>query len=1643
MKSRRGGALLAIVSLTLGGVVVASTTTSALADPPTPPTGLALGFGLNNTGQLGLGTAVVAIATPTAAALPSGVTAVQVAPGYTHSLALGSDGKVYAWGTNHYGELGNGTQTGTDVGAPSPAVVTFAGNPTITSVAAGYYDSFAVTSGGAVYSWGLGNAGQLASGALTNRNAPALVSMPGGATVQRLSAGYAHVLAITTTGALYAWGYNAGAQIGDNTVTTRTTAVPVNVPGGVISASAGYLYSLAVSTNGTVYGWGTNTKGQIGDGTTTPRGVPTAVTLPGASAPAVAVSAGQQHSLAVTGSGAVYTWGDNTSGQLGHGTTGGQSVSPQVLALPSGVIAASVSASFASSLVRSTTGTVYGFGDNTYGELGNGNGTASNVPVATKLPAGSHAIGLGTSAYSYSAFAIVPPTASVTTVSTSGSPAAANHAITFTATVSPTDGGGSVAFFADGSATPIAGCAAAPLNLSAGSYQATCSVSSLADGSHTISATYTGDALYLTSSGDLAGGQSVVATHGAVVGWGANTAGQLGAGATAFVAPNGLALPSGVSIAASATGYLHSVLLTSTGTVYSVGDNTYGELGDGTTTASASVVPVTFPDSVTIVAVSAGYYDSFALTSTGHVYAWGLNGVGELGLGSTANSSTPKLLTFATGTVVTAISAGYAHALALTASGAVYSWGYNATGQLGDGTGTTRTSPVAVHLPAGTSVTAIAAGVAHSVAATASGSVLAWGDNTNGELGNGTTTLSVLPVATTLPSGVRASGVSAGLNMSVLLTSTGAVYDWGVNTYGELGNGTTTSSSLPVAVTLPGGATATAVVGTYADTYALTSDGKVFGWGDNSFGELGNGTVTASKTPTAVALPTGSHATAIGAGPYTFAMQAVVSTVTTSATITTSANPVPANSAVTFVATVSPSSGTGTVSFFADGSATAIAGCANTALVASGSSFRAACSVSTLSVGHHSVVATYSGDPVYLPSSATIDQVITAAPSGVELGFGYNAVGQLGNGTTANSAVPVAAQLPAGVSASAVATGFGNSLILTTTGAVYASGDNTSGELGNGTTTSSTTPVLVSLPSGVTVIAVGAGYDNGFALTSTGAVYAWGLNTYGELGIGTTTNALTPTLVDLPAGTVATAISAGFGHTLALTSTGRAYAWGLNTSGQLGNGTGTTTATPVAVHLPAGVVATAIAAGYAHSLAVSSSGTVYSWGDNTYGELGVGTSGTATPTAVDLGGGTATAVSGGYFTSQALINDGSLRAWGLNNVGQLGNNSTTNAASPVTVSLPDGVHATAGIAEYSNGLALTDDGKIYAWGDNSFGQLGRTDVAASHVPVLVQLPTGASAQAFGASNFSVTNLAIVGAVSTSTTLTSSANPSLVHQTVTFTATVTPTDGGGTVAFFADGSATPITGCATKALVVAAGNHVATCATSALAVGAHSISAVYTGDAVYLTSTGTLSGGEVVNAVPTTTTITASNATPTIGQTVTFTASVAPTDGGGTVAFYADGVVISGCGTEMLALTGLTYQATCSTSSLTSGPHTIVAKYSGDTDYLPSQATLAGGVTVSIATTLVAADTKIIGSLLHLKVSYSATLTAQPNGTPVIGKAISFVSGGGGQSCSAITDSNGVATCTVNVSVTFSKYTATFAGSGLYLPSSDTAAVKLI
>ena len=880
-------------------------------------------------------------------------------------------------------------------------------------------------------------------------------------------------------------------------------------------------------------------------------------------------------------------------------------------------------------------------------------------------------------------------------------------------------------------------------------------------------------------------------TAGAVKCWGRNAFGQLGDNsATNRLTPvDVVGLASGV--AAISAGAFHTCALTTAGAVKCWGYNAYGQLGDNSATQRLTPIDVVGLSS-NVAAISAGLNHSCALTTAGAVKCWGRNSEGQLGDNSTTQRLTPVDVV-GLGSGVAAVSAGGGHTCALTTAGAVKCWGYNAYGQLGDGGTTQQSTPVDV-VGLGSGVAAISAGQYHTCALTTAGAVKCWGRNSEGQLGDNTTTQRSTPVDVMgLGSGVAAISVG-GLHTCAL--TTGAVKCWGYNFFGQLGDNSTTNRLTPIDVVGLGSGVAAISAGNY-HTCALTTTGAVKCWGNNASGQLGDNSVTNRSTPIDV-VGFGSGVAAISAGGYH-----------TCALTTAGAVKCWGNNIYGQLGDSSTANRLTPVDVVGLGSG-----------------------VAAISAGNYHTCA------------------LTTA--GAVKCWGYNANGQLGDSSTTNRLTPVdVVGLGSGVAA--ISGGFRHTCALTTAGAVKCWGFNASGQLGDNSTTQRSTPVhVINLGSGVAAISAGGFHT--CALTTAGALKCWGYNGDGQLGNSSTTNQSIP--VDVSGlGSGVAAISASQYHTCALTTVGAVKCWGYNLSGQLGDNSTTNRPTPVdVVGLSSGVAA--ISAGWYHTCALTTAGAVKCWGGDAQGQLGDGsTTNRSTPVdVVGLGSGVA-AINAGLDYTCALTTTSAVKCWGYNGDGQFGDNSTTNRSTPITLRSGQSISFTPP-ATALNGATLTLTASASGgltpitfdtWTPTTCSVSGTTltltgapgslcGVRASR-PGAAPLPAGGSV----APAPQQLRLIRIAKVVSSTSISSTPNPSTFGSSVTLTAQVTgstsptplPT---GTITFF-DGAAT----LGTASLNASAS---ASFTTAALAGGNHNVTASYSGDARNTASAGALT--QVVN-----------------------------------------------------------------------------------------------------------------------------------------------------------------------------------------------------
>jgi alpha-tubulin suppressor-like RCC1 family protein len=726
-------------------------------------------------------------------------------------------------------------------------------------------------------------------------------------------------------------------------------------------------------------------------------------------------------------------------------------------------------------------------------------------------------------------------------------------------------------------------------------------VASAAGLSGATSAAFTVEALTLPAAPSFDAGNAVtcgIASDGAAYCWGVTS------GVTPAIVPGNVAFQS------LSVGGFHRCGVATGGAAFCWGTNTFGQLGNGAQWIMDPSTPVLVSGGLSFHSVSAGGTHTCGVTTGGAVYCWGNNIGGQLGAptaefcGIFPCSTTP--VSVSGGRAFQSVSGGGLHTCGLTTAGAAYCWGNNDNGQLGDGTTLTRSTPVPV--AAELTFRSVTAGDTHTCGVTTGGAVYCWGANESGQLGDGTTVGRTTPVP--VAGGLTFRSVSAGGTHTCGVTTGGAAYCWGGNgnefrRFGQLGDGSVTDSAVPVPVT--GGLTFESVSAGKVHTCGVTAGGAAHCWGHNEDGELGNGAWGAVTVPGPV-----------GGG---LVLQSVGASI---------ANP-------------------------------------RTAF---------ACALTT-------------GGAAYC--------------------WGFNGFGYLGTGSDISTSTP--APVAGGLTFQSVSVGGGHTCGVTTGGAAYCWGGNGSGQLGDGTNVDRWAPVPVT--GGPTFQSVSAGGGHTCGVTTGGAAYCWGANGSGQRGDGTTVRRTTPTPV--VGGLTFQSVSAGGSHTCGVTTGGAAYCWGANGSGQLGDGTVTNSTAPVPV--TGGLTFRSVSAGVSHTCGVTTGGTAYCWGANGSGQLGDGTVSNSMPPVPVTRGLMFQTVSAGASHTCGVTTGGAGSCWGANESGQRGDGTVTNSMVPVPVT--SGLTFQAVSAGASHTCGVTTTGAGHCWGDNQREQLGNGTRSGSGVPVPV------------------------------------------------------------------------------------------------------------------------------------------------------------------------------------------------------------------------------------------------------------------------------------------------------------------------------------
>ena len=1222
-------------------------------------------FGYNGYGQLGLGDTAKRTE-PTKVEI-EGI--IDIACGTNHVLLLKQDGTIWAMGLNNYGQLGNNTTAN----ALTPVQVQ--GLDNIIRISAGANHSIALKSDGTVWTWGYNAYGQIGDATTTRRSLPVQVRIKDG--ISEIDAGHHSSIALDSDGNVWVWGLNTSGQLGINTTSNVLTPVKVNID-DISAISMGTNYSILVKGSGEVYSLGINKNGQLGDGTTTNRKVPVKVVLPG-NIPLTNieyVSAGANHVLAKTYDGKAYGWGLDSSYQLGDELTTVKKNPVQIKYNKTSDIITEVldvSAGFTHSVLVKEDGTVWTTGKNNNGQIGDKTTITRPAWVCisnTQIKVQETSITIDKIGGTYELKPIL-------------------------------DTGFNLLY----DNMTNADYAYASKNTEIANVNNTGIITGVKRGKTKIGITETNTNktiyidVYVLDEKDIAFPQVITTEYttvalkadGTVWTWGLNDKGQLGLGDTTNrVTPTKVDIDNIVKIAVSQN---HVLALKKDGTLWAFGANNYGQLGQGNQTNS--LTPIQVKDSTgngyleNIKEISTATNMSMALDKDGNVWTWGLNDAGQLGNGTKTNKSLPIKVTDISN--ITKVEGGNKSSYAIANDGTVYTWGYNNNGQLGDNTKTTRTKPVKLEGISGV-IDISASNTDQVIVLKDDETVWGWGYSNLGALTDvgGATPKQILGLDGTRMKDI--SAISVGYYAGLSITNEGKVLGWGTNGFGGLGNGTTTNSSVPSYVKENTEKELSNVfIASMGRNYSVFAkeDGTVWSVGYNVHGELGN-TSTINTT-----LPENISEDYIS----TDVLELVFNGLNDTKKI---------NAKYIFGFNLYNYENTEGISFTSqDQSIATVDTNGNVTPVSIGKTY---IDITSATLTRRIEVNVIKEDDIaVMDIQAGAKHTVGLKTNGTLWAFGDNTYGQLGigeiSGKTYEEPQPVSVgapfggiqeghdiTVPAETKFTKIAVGNNHTLALDTTGNVYSFGSNTNGQLGNGTNTNNGTVTKIEgLENIVKIVA----YRNiSMAIDKDGIAYVWGegytkLPT--KISFHTKVIDITGKLILAETGTVwnmtnlsqriagisnIVEIASGDSHNLVLASNGDVYAWGNNSYGQLGTGDVKNSDNPALVGAPFGgiqeghdttVPAESIKAGQYNSYLLTRNGELYSFGRNTNNSLGTNTDEAYIANVTKIADNDIQRISAGQNYAVYVNDGGFVYSFGLNDKGQLGHGDKVTRKEPTLI----------------------------------------------------------------------------------------------------------------------------------------------------------------------------------------------------------------------------------------------------------------------------------------------------------------------------------------------------------------------------------------
>ena len=624
-------------------------------------------WGSNTSGQLGDGSTVnksspVKIGTDNKW--------VNIAAGMDYSVGLKSDGTLWAWGYNLNGQLGDGST----VSKSSP--VQIGADTKWVCITAGGSHTLGLKSDGTLWAWGNNQYGRLGDGTTVNKSSPVQIGVDN--KWVSVSAGYFHTIGMKSDGTLWAWGYNLNGQLGDGTTVDKSSPVQIGVDNKWICIKAGGNHSVGLKSDGTFWNWGNNAYGQLGDGTTVNKSSPIQV---GVDNKWSYIAGGVYHTLGIKTDGTLWAWGYNSAGQLGEGSTVNKS-SPVQIGID--IKWVSITAGFYHTLGLKSDGIIWAWGRNSEGQLGDGTIVDKINPVQTSsvlidwlcITAGqNHSLGIKSGGTLWAwGYNLNGQLGDGTTVSKSypvqiGTD---NKWVSITTGYSHTLG-----IKSDGT-----------LWAWGKNFSGQLGDGTTADKNSPVQVGVDNKWVSVTAGGNHSLG---LKSDGTLWAWGYNGYGQLGDG-TIVGKNNPVQIGVDNKWVSITAGENHSLGIKSDGTLWAWGWNTKGQLGDGTIVNKSS--PLQIGVDIKWVNISAGGFHTLGTKSDGTLWAWGFNGLGELGDGTIVDKTSP--LQIGADNKWICITTGVKHSFGIKSDGTLWAWGYNFFGELGDGTTADKNSPLQI-----------------------------------------------------------------------------------------------------------------------------------------------------------------------------------------------------------------------------------------------------------------------------------------------------------------------------------------------------------------------------------------------------------------------------------------------------------------------------------------------------------------------------------------------------------------------------------------------------------------------------------------------------------------------------------------------------------------------------------------------------------------------------------------------------------------------------------------------------------------------------------------------------------------------------------------------------------------------------------